>query len=488
MRAEMTPEQRELIEEFGLLHEQMGGTRMTGRVSAWLLLCDPPLQSLTEIAEGLGVSKAAVSGAARLLLQSRLVERVSEPGHRGDYYRALPADPDGILPLDHVHTLHRLIPARPGDGRRPRPVAAQLLADARPARVHGVPGGRAAAAARPLARAPCGRVTDFHRRTWRSIAPDHWRHHLSWLTKMSLRNRSIVGLAVLAVLLVGAYAITSLKQELIPDLTFPYLTVLTVDQGSSPKDVERNITTPLEQAIKTSSGVKEFDSFSNDGMSIITIEYEFGTDMKAKEAEVQQSVSGVQQMLPATAMAPEVATLNFGSMPVVQLAVTSSLPAEQLATLLGTRVVPRLQSIEGVQAVTLAGVQQMQLNIELKPEQVAALGVTPTQIMTAITQANVTTGAGSVTSGSIVYPITVSAKAETGSKRSNSWCCPPRAPQRPPPVPLPAQPASRPRLTRYSRRGRRLRRGAGRRGRPPRRRRRRQHRARAAHRRHADQR
>ena len=243
--------------------------------------------------------------------------------------------------------------------------------------------------------------------------PTHWRHHLSWLTKMSLRNRSIVGLAVLAVLLVGAYAITSLKQELIPDLTFPYLTVLTVDQGSSPKDVERNITTPLEQAIKTSSGVKEFDSFSNDGMSIITIEYEFGTDMDAKQAEVQQAVSGVQQMLPATAMAPEVATLNFGSMPVVQLAVTSSLPPEQLATLLGTRVVPRLQSIEGVQAVTLAGVQQMQLNIQLKPEQVAALGVTPTQITTAITQANVTTGAGSVTSGSIVYPITVSAKAET---------------------------------------------------------------------------
>ena len=236
---------------------------------------------------------------------------------------------------------------------------------------------------------------------------------MSWLTKMSLHNRSIVGLAVLAVLLVGAYAITSLKQELIPDLTFPYLTVLTVDQGSSPKDVERNITTPLEQAIKTSSGVKEFYSFSNDGMSIITIEYEFGTDMDAKQAEVQQAVSGVQQMLPATAMAPEVATLNFGSMPVVQLAVTSSLPAEQLATLLGTRVVPSLQSIEGVQAVTLAGVQQMQLNIELKPEEVAALGVTPTQIMTAITQANVTTGAGSVTSGSIVYPITVSAKAET---------------------------------------------------------------------------
>ena len=109
MQTEMTAEQRELIEEFGLLQEQMGATRMTGRVSGWLLLCTPPVQSLTEIAEGLGVSKAAVSGATRLLLQNRIVERISEPGQRGDFYRALPADPGGIIPLDHVRTLHRLI-------------------------------------------------------------------------------------------------------------------------------------------------------------------------------------------------------------------------------------------------------------------------------------------------------------------------------------------------------------------------------------------
>ena len=239
------------------------------------------------------------------------------------------------------------------------------------------------------------------------------RHPLSWLTKIALRNRSIVGLAVLAVLVFGAFAITGLKQELIPDLTFPYLTVFTVAPGSSPKDVERTITTPLEQAVKATSGVKAFDSFSNDGVSIITIEYEFGTDMQEKEAEVQQAISGVQAMLPATAQAPAVAALNFNSMPVVQLAVSSDLPPEQLAALLGTRVVPRLQGIDGVQAVTLSGVQQMQLEIRLDPEKVAALGVDPTQIATAVTQANVTTGAGTVTSGSLVYPVTVSASAQT---------------------------------------------------------------------------
>ena len=105
----MTAAQRELIEEFGLLYEQMGSTRMSGRVAGWLLLCDPPVQSLTEIADGLGVSKAAVSGAARLLLQTRVVERAGEPGQRGDFYRLLPVDAGGIMPLDHVRTLNHLL-------------------------------------------------------------------------------------------------------------------------------------------------------------------------------------------------------------------------------------------------------------------------------------------------------------------------------------------------------------------------------------------
>ena len=236
---------------------------------------------------------------------------------------------------------------------------------------------------------------------------------MSWLTKISLRNRSIVVLAVLAVVLLGLFGITSLKQELIPDLTFPYLTVVTVSPGSSATDVALNVTGPIEQAIKATSDVKEFVSYSNEGMSIVTVEYEFGTDIGAKEAEVQQAVGSVQQAMPQGALPPEVAALNFNSLPVVQLAVTSDLPAQQVATLLQNDVVPTLQEIDDVQAVTLSGVTQQQLQIRLEPAKVLRLGVSPEGIMTAVQQANLTTGAGTVASGSLVYPVTVSAAATT---------------------------------------------------------------------------
>lgn len=102
-------EARLLAEEFGLLHEELGGTRMAGRVMAWLLLCDPPVQSLTAIAETLGVSKAAVSTAARSLLQSGFVERVSLPGRRGDCYRAVPGHLTDVLHFERVEVFAGLV-------------------------------------------------------------------------------------------------------------------------------------------------------------------------------------------------------------------------------------------------------------------------------------------------------------------------------------------------------------------------------------------
>ncbi len=236
---------------------------------------------------------------------------------------------------------------------------------------------------------------------------------MSRLTRIALQNRSVVALAVVAVLVAGVFAAVSLKQELMPNLNFPYLTILTVDPGAAATDVERDVTTPIEQTIKSSAAIKTLQSYSNDGMSIIMAEYEFGTDMEQAQSELQTSIARVQPMLPQGAQAPTVAKLDFGSTPVVQLAVTSELPARQLALLLATRVVPELQAISGVEAVTLSGVQTEQLLIELKPEAMTAGAVSPESIVTTIQSANLAVGAGSLDSGSLVVPVTVRQAAKT---------------------------------------------------------------------------
>jgi DNA-binding transcriptional regulator GbsR (MarR family) len=77
------------IEEFGLYWEQMGLPRMTGRILAWLLICDPPQQTMNDLTEALQASKSSISTGTRMLIQFGFIERVSLPGERRDYYQIL---------------------------------------------------------------------------------------------------------------------------------------------------------------------------------------------------------------------------------------------------------------------------------------------------------------------------------------------------------------------------------------------------------------
>jgi len=82
-----TPSKQEFAEEVGLYFDRFGITRMAGRILGWLLVCDPPHQTINDLAEALQASKGSISSMTRALIQMGLVERFSIPGHRRDYFR-----------------------------------------------------------------------------------------------------------------------------------------------------------------------------------------------------------------------------------------------------------------------------------------------------------------------------------------------------------------------------------------------------------------
>jgi DNA-binding transcriptional regulator GbsR (MarR family) len=90
-------EKKHFVEDAGLLFEQGGMPRMAGRIIGWLLICNPPHQSLPELGEILGASKASISTMTRLLLQMGLIERVGLPGHRRDHFRIKPGAFDTLM-------------------------------------------------------------------------------------------------------------------------------------------------------------------------------------------------------------------------------------------------------------------------------------------------------------------------------------------------------------------------------------------------------
>lgn len=233
---------------------------------------------------------------------------------------------------------------------------------------------------------------------------------MSWLTRGSLRNRSVVALAVIGVLVVGFFAMSRLRQELIPSIEYPALTIFTSQLGASPADVERGVTIPLETSMKGLVGLKELDSYSNEGVSIIVALFDYGTDMTAMQATAQQATQRVQAALP-TGSQPQVKALNFGDFPIIQLAVSSPLPPEKLAALLQQKAVPRLQQVAGVADVSLSGIRGSQLQIALKPLALAKYGVAVPAVISALQLANVSMPAGTLSSDGQSTPVRVTSQS-----------------------------------------------------------------------------
>jgi HAE1 family hydrophobic/amphiphilic exporter-1 len=230
---------------------------------------------------------------------------------------------------------------------------------------------------------------------------------MAWLTKISLKNRSIVALATVAIVLIGAFAVTSLKQELLPSLDFPTISVVTSYPGAAPTAVEDDVTAPLEGSIEGVEDLETVTSYSNEGLSIIQVEYAFGTDIDDAQQELSESVSGVQGELPQD-VDPQVEAADFSAFPVIQLAVTSDRDSEaELAEKLEERVIPELEELEGVGSAEVTGVRDATVDVTLDPERLREAGLSASLISGALQANNVTLPAGTYSEGGETFPIQV---------------------------------------------------------------------------------
>ena len=229
---------------------------------------------------------------------------------------------------------------------------------------------------------------------------------MSFLARLSLKNRSLIALATVAVLLIGAIVIPTLKQELFPSLDFPAISVVTVYAGASPTIVEHDVTTPLEQSIQGIAGLQQMTSYSNQGVSIIVIQYNFGTDINQASQTLTQHINQAQTSLPS-GVTPQVQTFSVDSLPVIQLAVTSSEDPVTLAAQVKQQVVPVLQGIDGVANASVTGVEQQIVTVNLDLKKLHAAGLTVSQVEGVLQANNLTLPAGQITSSGQTLPIQV---------------------------------------------------------------------------------
>jgi multidrug efflux pump subunit AcrB len=218
---------------------------------------------------------------------------------------------------------------------------------------------------------------------------------MSWLSRLSLVQRGLVALISVVAIAFGAIAIPQLKQQLLPSIELPMVSVLAPYQGASPDVVEKQVIEPLEDGIQAVDGIKGVTSTASEGSAVIMAQFDFGNDSKRLVADVQQAVNRARAKLPKD-VDPQVVAGSTDDIPTVVLAVSATDKDQQtLADQLRRSVVPDLKNIDGAGQVTVSGVQDRIVAVTPDNGKLAAAGLSPAALGQALEAGGASVPAGS---------------------------------------------------------------------------------------------
>ncbi|MEU3313559.1 efflux RND transporter permease subunit [Streptomyces sp. NPDC048387] len=218
---------------------------------------------------------------------------------------------------------------------------------------------------------------------------------MSWLSRFSLSQRALIGLVSIVALLFGAIAIPQLKQQLLPSIELPMVSVLAPYQGASPDVVEKQVVEPIENTLKGVDGITGITSTASEGNALIRATFDYGdSGTKQLVADVQQAVNRARVRLPAE-VDPQVVAGSTDDIPTVVLAATSDKDQQALADQLNRSVVPVLEDLDGVGRVSVEGVRDLQVTITPDNAKLAAAGLDGAALAEGLKAGGATVPAGS---------------------------------------------------------------------------------------------
>ncbi|HYK73225.1 MAG TPA: efflux RND transporter permease subunit, partial [Pseudoneobacillus sp.] len=229
---------------------------------------------------------------------------------------------------------------------------------------------------------------------------------MSFLTKFSLRNVFAVFIITFLLILGGLYSFSKLKVELLPNIEFPQLSIQVIYPGASPKDINEQITSKLENKFKGIEGVKKLQSSSYESISIINLEFPFNVKLDSVEENVNTLIKEAD--LPENVQI-DVNRFSFGTFPIFNISLFSE-GSTNIQNLINNEVIPDLNKIQGINSISVGGLTENLLQISIDKEKASQYGLSLSQIKDQINQKQFSFPAGSISGNDVIIPIRVQEK------------------------------------------------------------------------------
>ncbi len=219
-------------------------------------------------------------------------------------------------------------------------------------------------------------------------------------------NRPVTTVVIfLALIVLGVYSLGNLAIDLIPDISFPVIAVFSDYPGVAPAEVEENLTKVIENAAAQATNVKKITSKSREGQSLVTVEYEWGTDMGEAAAELREKLDLVRDFLPDDATQPVIFKFDPSMIPVMILVVEGKRDLKSLRYIADNDIKNNFEQIDGVARVQVWGGRQRQVHIDVDRTILASHGMTIFQVVNIIRAEHINVAGGTVDEGTSTYTL-----------------------------------------------------------------------------------
>jgi HAE1 family hydrophobic/amphiphilic exporter-1 len=216
-----------------------------------------------------------------------------------------------------------------------------------------------------------------------------------------------------AIVLLGFVSLRQLSLDLLPNISYPRLSVMTQYPGVAPEEIETLISMPLEAAVSRVPGLRRVESVSKEGVSFLTLEFAWGTDMDFTMLHTREALDNARERLPDGAENPTIIPMDPQSKPILVLAVSGSANLLDLKDFAEELVKPRLEQIQGIGSAEVTGGVEREIQVEVNPQLLALYGLTINDVAARIDAFNRNLQGGTIRKGMFKYAIRVVGEYES---------------------------------------------------------------------------
>ena len=238
---------------------------------------------------------------------------------------------------------------------------------------------------------------------------------MSWI-ESSIRRPVTTVATTLAIVLLGSVSLAKLPVSLLPDVTLPVLTIRTNYAGAAAEEVSRFVAEKVEESIAATPGLVELRSVSRNAQVTTTARFSWGTDMQTTVLNVRERLDNARSSLPTTAERPTLLTSDPGERPIAVLGLTGTGDLRSIARSAKDVHARRLEQLQGVASVAVTGAPTDEIRIEVEPDKMRALGITPDDIAIAIRAANANGSSGTIRRGQFRFSVRALTEFRTASE------------------------------------------------------------------------